>query len=174
MTRNRVADWTAIEREYIFDPSDPPMSISDIAEKYNVARSGVARRAGEKDSSGLTWYQRREEFRSKLTKGVTDALRQRWVETETSHRQRLLEAGSKYLDKWIASMDSPDFKTSTKDAMAVAAMMRVQFDDVRNDIADPVVVSPTDGEIDLESAPQVIAEIKRLMAGGAERTGTDG
>jgi len=160
MTRNRVADWTALEREYIYAPISNPVSISDLAEKYDIARSGVARHAQDGK-----WYERRKEFESKVDQGVTDALAEKWAEIQAAHRERLLRAGSTYLDSWVKKLEAGEVEVNTKDALAVASMMRLEFEAIRDDVTTPTVVSPTDGELSEADARTAIAEIKALMAG---------
>lgn len=167
MTRNRKVATDVLRREYIY--SDPPISISDLAEKYALARSGVAEKAQRGDlieGVQVSWYQQREDFRSRLTAKVEDALREKWAEAETEYREKLLKAGGQYLDKYVTALEAGEIGVNTKDMLGIAAMMRTLMADQKAQAPQTVIVDGDGEELDEDDARKVLAEAKRLLTGG--------
>lgn len=142
MTRNRRIDPAILEREYIFDSGSPPISLTQLAEKHGMARSGIAAKA-------LTgrWYERRVEFREQLGMKVVDALGDEWVKYETAVRRKMMDVASTYLDKYIEALDADKITVSTRDMLGIAAMLRTLLGDAA---AKP---EQEGGLIDPEAAP---------------------
>ncbi len=124
MTRNRKVDPEVLEREYIYDSSTPPISLTGLAEKHGLARSGVA----EKAMKG-NWYQRREAFRETLGQKVADALGEEWVRFETASREKAMSVAMTYLDKYAKALAEDEIKVSTRDFLGVMAMLRTFLGD---------------------------------------------
>jgi len=155
VTRQRKLSPTDLEREYLY--SDPPLSFSELAEKHGVARSAIATLAAKGK-----WFDRREEFRSRLTERTREALSEEWSALQTANYRRLMKMASNYLDKFETLLDGDDFRPNTKDALAMASMMlQLHRDMERKPVADPTVI---DGD-EIEDPAAVIAEVRRLMAG---------
>ena len=125
MTRNRKIDPAVLEREYIFDSGNPPISYTELADKHGLARSGVA-------SKGVAgrWYEKRIEFREQLGEKVVAALGDNWVRYETATREKMMNVGLKYLDKYIEALDSDKVQINTRDMLGMAAMIRTLLGDV--------------------------------------------
>lgn len=169
MTRNRKVATDVLRREYIY--SDPPISISDLAEKYGLARSGVAEKAQRGDlidGAQVSWYQQREDFRAKLTAKVADALREKWAEAETEYREKLLKAGGQYLDRYVTKLEAGEISVNTKDMLGVAAMMRTLMADQKAQAPQTVVVDGEGEELDEDDARKVMEEARRLLTGGGD------
>ena len=165
MTRLQRGPGTSVlEREYVY--SEPPISLTDLADKYGLARSNVAGKA-----NAGRWTEKRDEFRLRLAQKTREALSEKWVEAETAHREKILQTGAKYLDLYVKALDSGEIKVSTRDMLGVAAMMRTYLSDIKSEaVPDAVVVNP-DGEVDFDSpdaARQAIEYAKRLMSGKPE------
>lgn len=163
MTRLQKGPGTvALEREYIY--ADPPISLTELADKHGLARSNVAAKA----NSGK-WYEKREEFRARLTEKTREALAEKWVEYETANRERLMAVASKYLDKYVEALDAGEIKVTTRDMLGIAAMQRtIMADIVGKPVVDPKLIGPDGEEFDgsEEDARAVIEQVKALMAGG--------
>jgi hypothetical protein len=152
-----------LRHEYIY--ADPPISITELADKHGLARSGVADKAriGE-------WYKARQEFRNKVSDRVTEALAEKWSEFQVANYERLMKVAANYLDTYQAELEAGTIKVNTRDMLGIAAMMRTFLSDMTKQPLDSgtTVIGP-DGEefsgTDAE-ARSVIEEVKRLMAGG--------
>jgi hypothetical protein len=125
MTRNRKADPAVLEREYIYDAGSPPVSLTELADKYGMARSGIA----EKARAGR-WYERRVEFRKQLGERVVAELGEAWVARETAQREAILQLGIDYIEKYREALDDGTIKVTTRDMLGVAAMVRTFMSDV--------------------------------------------
>lgn len=124
MTRARKIDPAILEREYVFDSGNPPVSLTDLADKYSMARSGIA----DKARVGR-WYERRIEFREQLGEKVVAALGDKWVEFETARREQLMNVAVKYIDKYVEALDSGEIKMGTRDMLGMAGMLRTLLND---------------------------------------------
>ena len=181
MTRlTRGPGTEALRREYVY--SDPPISVSDLAAKYGLARSNVA----QKCSAG-GWTEEREAFRGKLREGVIEALSEKWVEARVAYREKLLAVGGLFLDQYAAMLeadakaikDAPEgtevkrqIPITTKDMIGLSAMLRDTMNDALNDLPVPgPVVNPETGDVsfsDPDEARRAIAQARRLMAGSGD------
>lgn len=162
MTRQVKGPGTdVLEREYVY--ADPPISITDLAERHGLARSGVA----DKARAGR-WFEKREEFRRKLADQTRDALAEKWAESQIALYERLAKTSTKYLDMFDSALDAGEVKVNTRDMIAIAAMMRTISTDMANRPVSNAV--PEDGESDTfegsaEEARAMIEKIKRLASG---------
>lgn len=166
MSPARKVDPALLEREYVYDSATPPISITALADKHGLARSGVADMARRANPS---WYQQRKEIRLTIGEKVIDAMTDRWVETDGLIRDRMLEVSIKMLDQ--AETDIADGKIkvrSVRDLATVVAAIRTLLGDkaIAEAAKNPRTV------IDLESvalSPEKLAEmlplLKRLTAG---------
>jgi hypothetical protein len=163
MTRLRKSDPEALRQEYVY--ADPPISITELADRHGLARSGVA----DKARIGH-WFKDREEFRNKVTTDVTAALAEKWAEFQVANYERLMKVAADYLDTYQKELAEGTIKVNTRDMLGIAAMMRTFLSDMTKQPLDSgtTVIGP-DGEefsgTDAE-ARSVIEEVKRLMAGG--------
>ena len=170
MTRLRKGPATeTMEREYVY--AEPPISITELADKHGLARSGVA----DKARIGK-WYEKREEFRKRLSDKTREAMAEKWAEMQTTVYERLMFSGVKYLDQYDKALAEGEIKPSARDMIAIATMMKSLLEDMaRKPSADPALVGPGGDEMDPddpESARAVIEQVRALMAGGAG-AGTD-
>jgi hypothetical protein len=157
-----------LEREYVY--SEPPISLTELADKYDLARSNVA----DKARIGK-WYEKREEFRTRLAEKSREALAERWVEYETANREKLLNVASKFFDKYVEALASGEIKVNTRDLLGMVAMQRTLLADVSGKpVIDPKLVNPEGDEFtgSADEAREVIEQVKALMAGGTD-AGTD-
>lgn len=163
MTRNRKVDPEVLEREYIFDRNNPPISYTQLAEKHGVARNTVA----EKATKGR-WYERRKEFRESLGEKVVEALGEEWVRFETAAREKAMDIALNYMNKYEAAMEAGEIKVSTRDFLGVMAMLRTFLGDAAQ--------AKTNGEevlFDSESAdldPIFAREVLNRLEAGERRT----
>ena len=169
MTRLQKVDPKVLRHEYVY--AEPTISITELADKYGLARSGVA----DKARIG-GWYEAREEFRAKVSEGTRDALAEKWVAFQTANYERLMEMAATYLDKYQAALKKDEIKVSTRDMLGIAAMMRTFLADMSRAPADadPRLVNPDGEEFTGTEAEarSVIEQVKALMAGGTG-DGTD-
>jgi hypothetical protein len=157
-----------MEREYVY--ADPPISYTDLAEKYGLARSNVAAKA-----EAGNWFKKREEFRRKVSEETRDAMAEKWAEMQIAIYERLGKLAVKYIDKYEKALDAEDSKIpiSTKDMLGMASMVRTLTTDMAARPVSNLVVDPSTGEVfegDEAEARAAIAKVKALMAGEA----TDG
>lgn len=161
MTRNRKADPAVLEREYVFDSATPPTSITALADKYGMARSGIA----EKARLGR-WYEKRKEFRERLGQKTIEALGDKWVAYETSVRERLMQVGLDYLDKYVKALAEDKITTNTRDMLGIAAMVRTLLNDTAaNPRGEEALIDPESVTLDPDAYRAAIYEIKRLNQG---------
>lgn len=164
-------DPALLEREYVY--AEPPISITELSDKYGLARSGVA----DKARIGK-WYEKRKEFRARVSDDVRNAMAEKWSEMQVAVYERLMKSGIKYLDQYDAALEAGDIKPNARDMIAVASMMKALLDDMSRKPADqdPRLVSPDDGEFegDEAEARDVIERVKALMAGGGNGTDLQG
>lgn len=152
-----------LEREYVY--SDPPLSITDLAEKHGLARSNVAAKA-----NAGKWYEKRQEWQRRLKDETRNALAEKWADSQVALYERLAKTATKYLDKFDEALEKDDFKVSTRDMVAIAAMMRT----ISTDMANKPVSNPVSDDDDdtfegtVEDAKAVIERIKRLRSGEPE------
>ena len=177
MTRNRKIDPAVLEREYIFDSGNPPISLTQLSDKYGLARSGVA----DKARAGR-WYERRIEFREQLGEKVVAALGDKWVDYETAQRQRMLDIGMKYLDKYAEALDAGEIKPTTRDMLGMAAMIRTLFGDVASSgVGEEELIDPDAAQLSPEYYRRALQVIESQLddsgsvdAGEAEATSASG
>lgn len=168
MTRLQKGPGTdVLEREYVY--ADPPISITMLADKYGLARSGVA----DKARIGK-WYEKREAFRQRLSDKTREALAEKWADMQVAVYERLLKSGMTYLDKYDKALENDEIKPSARDMIAVGGMMKALLDEMaQKPAADPTVVGPDGEEFEGTEAEarEAIERIKQLMAGGEEPDG---
>lgn len=158
MTRNRKVDPEVLEREYIYDSGSPPISLTQLAERHGLARSGVA----DKAMRGQ-WFRKREEFRQQLGEKAVEKLGEEWVRFETAVREKVTAIGLKYLTKFEAAMDDPEFKVSTRDMLGIAAMLRAYIGDAaaaKTNGEEVALYDPDTADLDPAIARRVLAELE--------------
>ena len=172
MTRLQKVDTATLRREYIY--ADPPISITALSDKYGLARSGVADKARIGDmieGERVSWYDQREQFRSRVATKVTDAMAEKWAEMQTAVYERLVKSGITYLDKYDEALEAGEIKPAARDMIAVASMMKSLFDEMaQKPDRDQRIVNPEGDEFvgDEAEARDVIERVKALMAGGGD------
>ncbi len=157
----------ALEREYVY--ADPVVSISDLAERHGLARSNVAAKA-----NAGRWFEKREEFRRKLSDATRDALAEKWAEMRIALYERQAKMAMRYFDLFDAALEAGEVKVNAKDMLGIAAMMRAYTGDMMQAPVANVVVDPDTGDVfegTADDARAVIERIKRLQSGEAEPDG---
>ncbi len=159
MTHNRKIDPEVLEREYIFDSGNPPISYRDLAKKHGLAYNTVALKA----TKGR-WYKRRIEFREKLGMKTVEQLGEQWVRFETAVRERAMAIGIEYLEKYAKALSDDSITVSTRDMLGVAAMLRAYTSDANaaKTNGEEVLLDPDSIDLNPEVARRVLA---RLDAG---------
>jgi hypothetical protein len=167
VTRNRKIDPEVLEREYIYDAATPAISFTQLAEKHGLARTTVA----EKAIKGR-WFERREEFRRQLGIKATAALGEEWVRFETAAREKSMNIGMKVLDKFDKQLEDPDFKVSTRDMVAVAAMIRtLAADAALAKGSEEVLLDPDTSDIHPDEYRRALGVLDRITAGAGPGAG---
>jgi len=162
MTRARKVDPAVLEREYIFDSGNPPVSLTDLADKYGMARSGIA----DKARTGR-WYERRIEFREQLGEKVVAALGDKWVAYETATREKMMNVGLKYLDKYVEALDRDEIKVSTRDMLGMAAMIRTLLGDAAvNPRGEEALLDPDTAPLSPDYYRHALTVIERQLGSG--------
>src|ERR1700675_4349473 len=105
MTRARKVDPAVLEHEYVYDPNPKPVSITDLAARYGLARSGVA----DKAISGK-WLAERQEFRSAVGMKVTEAMADEWAVYATAQRSKMVEVAVATLDAYQKRLEAGEIK----------------------------------------------------------------
>lgn len=168
MTRQVKGPGTdVLEREYVY--SDPPVSITELAERHSLARSNVAAKA-----TAGKWFEKREEFRRRLSEKTRDAMAEKWSEMQTAVYERLAKTSVAYLDLYEKALAEGKVPANTKDMLGIASMMRTLTNDMVNKPVGGGVVDPETGDVfdgDEEEARDAIAKVKALMAGEREPDG---
>lgn len=158
MTRLRKVDPEVLEREYVYDAANPPVSITQLAERHGLARSGVA----EKAMRGR-WYERRQEFRQQLGEKAVEKLGEQWVRFETATRERMMSIGLDYLNKYAEALQNGEVKVSTRDMLGVAAMVRALLGDAaaaKTDGEEVALYDPDTTDLDPDVARRVLAALE--------------
>jgi hypothetical protein len=164
MTRARKVDPAVLEREYIYDSGNPPISLTQLSDKYGMARSGVA----DKARTGR-WYERRLEFREQLGEKVVAALGDEWVRYEASVREKMMQVGLKYLDKYTDALDSGEIKASTKDMLGIAAMVRTLLGDIAsNPQGEEELVDPDAATLSPDYYRKALKVIEQQLGDGSD------
>ena len=167
MTRQIKGPGTeALEREYVY--AAPPLSISDLAERHGLARSGVASKA-----TAGNWFQKREDFRRRVAEETRSAMAEKWSEMQLATYERLAKMASSYLDAYEKALRDGEIKVSTRDMLGIASMMRTLTGDMVDKPVSNIVVDPSTGDVfdgTAEDARAAIEKVKALIAGG----GSDG
>lgn len=164
MTRQIKVDAAVLEREYVY--AEPPISLTSLADKHGLARSGVA----DKARIGK-WYEKREDFRRRISEKTRDAMAEKWAEMQSAVYERLMKSGVTYLDIYDKALADGEIKANARDMIAVASMMRTLLEDMarKPTASDPTLVGPEGEEFEgtEDEARNVIEDVKRLMAGDA-------
>lgn len=158
MTRLRKVDPEVLEREYIYDSGSPPISLTQLAERHGLARSGVA----DKAMRGQ-WFRKREEFRQQLGEKAVEKLGEEWVRFETASRERMLSIGLDYLNKYAEALTNGDIKVSTRDMLGVASMVRALIGDAaaaKSNGEEVALYDPDTTDLDPAIARRVLAELE--------------
>lgn len=162
MTRNRKVDPAVLEREYIFDSGNPPISLTGLADKHGMARSGIAAKA-------LTgrWYERRIEFREQLGEKVVAALGDKWVEYETAVREAMMNVGMKYLEKYTEALDSGKIEPTTRDMLGIAAMVRTLLGDAAvRPKGEEALLDPDNAPLNADYYRKALSTVEALLESG--------
>jgi len=164
MTRARKFDPTLLEREYVYDSATPPVSLTGLADRHGMNRghlSDMARR-GE-------WYTKRKEIRKTVGEKVLDAMTDRWAETQTLIRDRMLEMSVKMLDAAEKALADGEIKiTKPTDVATIIATMRVLLGDQAVDEArknGPTVIDMETVTLTPEKMAEMLPLLKQLAAG---------
>lgn len=165
MTRNRKVDPEVLEREYIYDRGSPPISITGLAERHGLARSGVA----EKAMAGK-WFQRRQEFRETLGMKVTEALGEEWVRFETAARESAMTIALDYMERYKKALAADEVKVSTRDFLGVMAMLRTFLGDAAQakSNGEEVLIDPDTADLDPDTARRWLATLDGVAAARSE------
>lgn len=157
MTRQRKVDPEVLEREYIYDSGNPPISYTGLAAKYGLARNTVA----EKAIRGR-WFERREEFRASLGMKVTEKLGEEWVRFETAAREKSMQVGLKIITKVEEMLDSGELKPTVRDMIAAASMVRqLAVDATAARVNGEEVLLDENAPLDRDTALRVLAAIEQ-------------
>jgi len=164
MTRARKVDPALLEREYVYDSSTPPISLTQLSDQHGISRSHVAdmaRRGG--------WYGKRKEIRTTVGEKVLDAMTDRWAETQTLIRDRMLEMSVKMLDAAEKALDAGEIKiTKPTDVATIVATMRVLLGDQAVDQANkngPTVIDMEAVTLTPEKLAEMMPLLKQLVSG---------
>ncbi len=118
MTRQRKYDYEALRAEYI--QAKTPISYTDLADKHGLSRSLLTDRGAREG-----WTAQRDAFREALGIKVTEAMTDQIAKFQIALHEKSIAVGLKYLDQYAAALDAGEIKMSTRDMVAVAAMVRV-------------------------------------------------
>ena len=164
MSRARKVDPALLEREYVYDSATPPISITQLADQHGMARSNIADMARRGK-----WYEKRKEVRLTVGEKVLDAMTDRWAETQTTIRNRMLEVSMKMLDKAEKALADDEIKiTRVADIATVVATVRVLLGDQAVDEAakrGPTVIDMDATPIDPDKMREMLPLLKRLTSG---------
>lgn len=174
MSRNPSVDWLTLKREYVYAKPNDNVTLSTLAVKHGIARSGLAARAaGAKDEQ--SWFDEREEFRSRLNEKTLEALADKWAAFETEAREKRMQTANAVLDNFIAQLAPVDeqgnplpskVKIASKDAVEWIGVMRQEFAEVRNAGANAKVVDGTAVEMDRDEAKEAYESAMKLLEAG--------
>lgn len=166
MTRNQKVPTEVLRREYVFDSATPPVSITELADRHGLARSGVAAKATE---TKPTWYEQREEFRRQIGEKVIANMADDWAVIHKARFEKMVQAMTMTLDKYIERLNSGEVKPTTRDAVAVVAALRVLQADERAALTgESELIDPQTVEIDPGRMVELVPLLKRLLANNGE------
>lgn len=160
MTRNSSIDYPALRNEYVY--ADPPISLTDLAEKHGHARSAIA-----EVSTRDHWYEDRQEFRLKLGQNTRLALAEEFAVSEAAHRRKIAKTAIAVLDKFATDLADDKIQINAKDAALWAGVLRQEHEDMRQVALPPVIEGHAD-DMDEERARQTIADVEKLLASGSD------
>jgi len=164
LTRARKVDPALLEREYVYDSGTPPISITQLADNHGMARSHIADMARRGK-----WYEKRKEIRTTVGEKVLDAMTDRWAETQTIVRNRMLELNIKLLDQAEKAVEAGEIKiTSIRDVQTIVATVRVLLGDQAVDEmrkTGPTVIDMETATIDPDKLIEMLPLLKQLAAG---------
>lgn len=160
MTRNPKEDPKLLEREYVFSPDN--VSITGLADKYGLARSGVADKAriGE-------WYKKRLAYQRQIEHSVIEALGEKWAQQGVALREKILLVAEKTLDKYAEALDKGDIVPKPAEAALMAGVIRQSLADIEA-AARPnaLVIDGEAEEMDPERAAEVISLAREALKRG--------
>lgn len=179
MTKLRKYDPEVLEREYIYDSSQKGISISLLAEKHGMARSGLADMAMKG-----RWYEKRKTFREQLGMRVIDAMGEEWAQYGAAVREKQMAIAMTYLDKYSDALDSGEIKMNTRDALGMMSAIRTFVQDAAATApGEEALIDPDAVTLDASEYRRALASIEQIEAGIAderddaadlEATGTEG
>lgn len=169
--RTRKYDYALLEREYVYDSQTPPISFTELADKYGMSRTALTDVAVPGK-----WHEKRQEVRRVVGEKVLDALTDRWAETESALRRRMLESMVKTLDVYDKALSDEKVRVGPREAMGVVAAIRVLLGDVAaaeaaKDASNIIDVEQT--QVDPAEMVKMYQQLKQL-ANGKEATDGDG
>lgn len=160
---NRKVPTEVLRREYVFDSGTPPISISDLASRHGLARSGVAMKATEAEPS---WYRQREEFRKQIGEKVIANLADNWAEVQTHRFEMMVAAMSKTLEKYMERLENGEIKPTTRDAVAVVGALRVLTGDQQaQEVREATLIDPQSINLPADKLLEMIPTLKALLGG---------
>jgi hypothetical protein len=163
MSPARKVDPALLEREYVYDSATPPVSITQLADNHGMARSHIADMARRNK-----WYEKRKEVRLTIGSKVLDAMTDRWAETQTIIRDRMLEVAVKMLDQAEAALAAGEIKISrVADVATILATMRVLLGDQAVDEArknGPTIIDMEAVAMDPAKMAEMLPLLKQLAA----------
>jgi hypothetical protein len=179
MTRLRKYDPEVLEREYIYDSSQKGISITLLAEKHGMARSGLADMALKG-----RWYEKRKTFREQLGMKTIEALGEEWAQYGAAVREKMMTTAMTYLDKYTDALHDGTIKVNTRDMLGMAAMIRALIADAAATApGEEALIDPDNVTLDPDDYRRALASIKQIEDGiaddrddaaGLEATGTEG
>lgn len=164
MSRLQKIDPATLEREYVY--ADPPISVTALADKYGLARSGVA----DKARIGK-WYEKRQEFQQKLGAKTLEALADEWAAFGTKMRKSVMEAATRSVESYSSALVDKEGnvipgKVSGKDAVAWVGVMRDLLADVERAARPVTIIDQERVDIDPEEAAKMLADVEKLLGSG--------
>jgi hypothetical protein len=124
------------------------------------------------------WYDKRKQVRTTVGEKVLDAMTDRWAETQTLIRDRMLEMSVKMLDAAEHALAEGEIKiTKPTDVATIIATMRVLLGDQAVDQArkdGPTVIDMEAVTLTPEKLAEMLPLLKKQLAAGKEADDDNG
>jgi hypothetical protein len=118
-------DPTILEREFV----TTGVSIRELAKRYGMSWSAIATRARKQDAQGLTWYDKKETFRSSLSAKSYDKTVEKFATEEANIREELVLVHRATIHAYAAQLRVGNIAVTPKDAVQASQALLLLLGD---------------------------------------------
>lgn len=104
---NRIADYVALEREFVTSPQD--ISLRELARRHEMNHSLIVVAANKPDPrTGMTWKDKRAEYKETALRKAMDVAAASTADQEARVRSKALDVIERYIDKMDKDLDATE------------------------------------------------------------------